>query len=222
VPTETAPFTLPPLDPEWATGVGGPVQIVDKDTGHCWRLPQLASAFPDARFVFIVRDPVDAVRSLVAGWRHPHWFFTYRVSTELNIRGYSDELPWGRHWWNFNLFPGWEALGGASLAEVGTQQWVAAMEPLVTDGLPLIQDGRAMVTTFEQILADPQGALGDIAEFTGLDAEAIIGTGLDRAYMSMVSSFFDPGDPDGEIDRLAERARHVLEPLSLYVTDAKW
>ena len=222
VQTETAPFTLPPLDPEWATDSIGPVRIVDKDTGHCWRLPQLASAFPDARFVFIVRDPIDAVRSLVAGWRHPHWFFTYRVNTELHIRGYSDELAWGKHWWNFNIFPGWESLGDSSIAEVGTQQWVAAMEPVVRDGLPLIKDGRAMVTTFEQIIADPHRALGDIADFAGLDTEAIIGNGLDRAYMSMVSSFFDPGDLDGEIDRLADRARSVLGPLAPHVSDAKW
>jgi hypothetical protein len=38
----------------------------------------------------------------------------------------------------------------------------------------------------------------------------------------MASSFFDPGNPDGEIDRLAERARDLLEPLAPHVADAKW
>jgi hypothetical protein len=192
--------------------------MVDKDTGHCWRLPELASAFPDARFVFVVRDPINAVRSLVAGWRHPTWFFTYRTDQELRIAGYSDELPWGRHWWNFNIFPGWESLTDASVAEVGTEQWTAAMRPVVEQGIPLIEQGRAMVTSYEAIVADPRRALGGIAEFAGLDADAVIGDGIDKAYMSMVASTFDPGNGERDIERLAEQARNVIEPLAQHLS----
>lgn len=215
VQTETAPFTLPPLDAEWASDAAGPVRIVDKDTGHCWRLPELAGAFPDARFIFVVRDPVDAISSLVAGWRHPTWFFTYRVEQDLRISGYSDEFAWGRRWWNFNLFPGWESLVDASIAEVGAEQWTAAMRPLVRDGRALLEQGRATVTSYEAIVTHPGRTLGSIADFAGLDAGAVIGRGLDRAYMSMVPATFDPGD--GDIVHLADRARSVLDPLAPYL-----
>ena len=212
VQTETAPFTLPPIDPVWATDTTGPVRLVDKDTGHCWRLPELSMAFPDARFIFVVRDPLDAIRSLVAGWRHPTWFFTYPVDRDLRIRGYSDQFAWGQRWWNFNLFPGWESLVDATIEEVGAEQWAAALRPVIEHGLPLVEQGRAMVTTYEAVVADPPGTLRRIAEFSGLDADAIIGEGLDKAYMSMVPSTFDPGG--GDIDQLADRARALLDPLS--------
>ena len=218
VQTETAPFTLPPLAATYAQDTTGDVRMVDKDTGHCWRLPQLSEAFPDAQFLFVVRDPVETLRSLVAGWRHPTWFFTYRLDTDLQIAGYSDELPWGRHWWNFNIFPGWESLTDASVAEVGTEQWTAAMRPVVQEGIPLIEQGRAMVTSYEEIVADPRSTLGVIAEFAGLDPDAVIGDGIDKAYMSMVPLTFDPGDGDGEIRRLAEQARSVIEPLAQHLS----
>lgn len=212
VQTETAPFTLPPLDPEWALDSDGPIRMVDKDTGHCWRLPELSEAFPDARFVFVVRDPVDAIRSLVAGWRHPVWFFTYRVPFDLAIEGYSEETPGGRNWWNFNLFEGWESLGRASLAEVASRQWEAAMVPVVRHGLALVEQGRGMFVSYERLVADPEGVLGRLAEFAELDASSVIGDGLDRVYMSMASGTFDPGS--GDLEGRARSARGVLDPIA--------
>lgn len=212
VQTETAPFTLPPLDPTFAQETTGPVRMVDKDTGHCWRLPELSKAFPDAQFLFVVRDPVESVRSLVAGWRHPTWFFTYRMDTDLDIDGYSDERPWGRRWWNFNLFPAYESLVNASLPELCTEQWSAAMRPVVTHGMPLVDEGRAMFVTFESIVADPARSLGAIADFTGLAADVLIADGLEKAYMSMTDATFDPGS--GDIARHAVTARALLDPVA--------
>jgi len=215
VQTETAPFTVPPLGAVWATDTDGPVRIVDKDTGHCWRLPELADTFPDAQFVFVVREPEEAIRSLMAGWRHPTWFFTYRMEVELNISGYSSLAPWARRWWNFNLFPGWEKLVNASLEEVAAQQWESAVNPVIDHGIPLIQEGRAIITTYERIVTAPTETLGTIAEFTGLDADALIGNGLDKNYMSMRALLFDAGS--GDIGPRAARARSLLEPFAQFL-----
>lgn len=212
--TETAPFCLPPLDATFATQTSGPVRVVDKDTGHCWRLPQLATAFPDAQFVFVVRDPLPAITSLVAGWRHPTWFFTYRMAEELAIRGYSDELPWGRNWWNFNLFPGYEEFTSASLAELCAEQWSAAMRPVVEHGLPLVEQGRALFTTYEELVASPHTTLEMVSNFTGLDSSAVVGSGLDRTYMSMLPSTWDPGDSDAALQAGADAARSTLAPVA--------
>lgn len=212
VQTETAPFTLPPLAATYAQDTTGDVRMVDKDTGHCWRLPQLSEAFPDAQFLFVVRDPVETLRSLVAGWRHPTWFFTYRLDTDLQIAGYSDDRPWGSRWWNFNIFPGYESLLRSPLEEVCAQQWAAAVRPLVEYGLPLVEQGRAMFTSYENLVADPQRTLGRIADFTGLDAAAIIGDGLDKAYMSMIAGTFDPGSAD--IESHAQTVGNLLDPIA--------
>lgn len=212
VQTETAPFTLPPLGATYASETAGDVRMVDKDTGHCWRLPQLAEAFPDARFVCIVRDPEPAMRSLIAGWRHPSWFFTYRLESELSISGYSDEFAWGRHWWNFNLFPGYQELTGVSLAQVCAEQWSAAVRPVIEHGLPLVDQGRAMFVRFESLVEDPRSTLARVAGFAGLDVDAVVGNGLDKAYMSMASSTWDPGESERELAALAAHARSELTP----------
>lgn len=214
VQTETAPFTLPPLEATFASETTGPVRMVDKDTGHCWRLPELAEAFPDARFVFVVRDPAAAIRSLVAGWRHPVWFFTYRMAQDLAITRYSDAFDWGHRWWNFNLFPGYEDLCRASIEEVCAEQWSAAMRAVVRDGLPLVREGRAVFTSYERIVSDPSATLRAIAEFTGLDAAAVVGSGLDRVYMSMTATTWNPGEADDLLDELSTRARTVLDPVT--------
>jgi hypothetical protein len=215
VQSETAPFTLPPLDPEWAADTDGPVRLVDKDTGHCWRIPELSAAFPDAQFIFVVRDPEDAIRSLMAGWRHPTWFFTYRLDTPLNIAGYSDLAPWGKRWWNFNLFPGWESLVNAPIEEVAAAQWSAALTPIIEHGVPLIEQGRAFVTTYERLTSETRATLSAIAEFADLDADALMAEDLDRAYMSMSAATFDPGSSD--LRQRADRARTLLDPLSTFL-----
>ncbi len=213
VQTETAPFTLPPLEATYASATVGRVRMVDKDTGHCWRLPELAGAFPDARFVCIVRDPEPAMRSLMAGWRHPSWFFTYRLDAELRISGYSDEFEWGRHWWNFNLFPGHEQLINASLAQVCAEQWAAAIRPVVEHGLPLADQGRALFVRFENLVADPHATLTRIARFTGLDVETVAGNGLEKSYMSMARNTWDPGGAERQLAELAAQARRELAPV---------
>ena len=213
--SETAPFTRPPLDPMWAADSNGLVRVVDKDTGHCWRLPELSVAFPDAQFIFIVRDPAHAIRSLMAGWRHPTWFFTYRLDTPLNIAGYSELSPWGRRWWNFNLFPGWESLVNAPLEEVAGAQWCAALTPIIEHGVPLIERGRALVTTYERLVSEPGPTLSAIAEFVDLDAPALLAHGLNPTYMSMRPSTFNPGN--GDLQPYADRARTLLDPLSTFL-----
>lgn len=217
VQSETAPFTLPPLGATFASDVDGPIRMVDKDTGHCWRIPALAQAFPDARFVFVVRNPVDAVRSLVAGWRHPTWFFTYRMDVDLHIGGYSDDVPWGRRWWNFNIFPGHESLVSASLPEVCAEQWAAAMRPVAEHGARLVTQGRATFVAFERLVAQPREVLGSVAEFLNLDAMSLIGDGLGAAYMSMAPGTYDTGAMD--IEAAALKVRTALDPVAHLVPE---
>ena len=182
---ETAPFTIPPTSCVWAAASDGPVRMVDKDTGHCWRLPELAQAFTDATFVFMLRDPASAVASLVNGWLHPHWFFTYHVAEPLAVAGYSDAFEWGRHWWNFNMFPGWEDLREAPLPVVCAQQWAAAVRAMAADGEPLVADGRARFVSFDRLVAEPRTVLRGLAQWLDLDQAAVAEPRLEQVFMSM-------------------------------------
>ena len=84
----------------------GPTRLLEKTPKNALRIPFLAHAFPDARFVYLYRDPRETVSSMLDAWRSGR-FVTY------------PKLP---HWdgppWSLLLTPGWRGLNGRSLAEI--------------------------------------------------------------------------------------------------------
>ena len=55
----------------------GPTRLLEKTPKNALRIPFLARAFPDARFVFLYRDPRETVSSMLDAWRSER-FVTYR------------------------------------------------------------------------------------------------------------------------------------------------
>jgi hypothetical protein len=47
----------------------GPTRLLEKTPKNALRIPFLAQAFPDARFVFLYRDPRETVSSMLDAWR---------------------------------------------------------------------------------------------------------------------------------------------------------
>jgi hypothetical protein len=100
---------------------------------NAFRLSFLRSLFPVARFevLHLVRNPAAAVNGLIDGWCH-RGFFHRAVDIPLRITGYSDRFPrWGRRWWNFDFWPGWEQWSAAPLAEVCAEQWRSAHQAVL-------------------------------------------------------------------------------------------
>jgi hypothetical protein len=176
-PHETA--ETPPFTPLGFAGRSGEaerpddVRLLDKDTGHVYRMPLLRQLFPDARFLFVVRDAPPTISSLIEAWRHPRWFFSYRMPIELRIRGYSDRYPWGARWWNLNLPPDWPELVDRPLEEVCARVWASGNEQILAH-LPDL-DGRrqALLVRYEELCADPAGMMERVADFIGLPHEEI-------------------------------------------------
>lgn len=92
---------------------------------NAFRLRFLREMFPAARFrlVHLTRNPAASINGLMDGWCH-HGFFNVDVGDRLRIPGYSDRYPgWGRRWWNFDFWPGWEEWVDRPLAAVCAEQW---------------------------------------------------------------------------------------------------
>lgn len=114
------------------------------------RIPVIAAADPDVRFVRVVRDPRRAVPSLVTAWR------SRRFASEPELPGW-----WGEPW-SFPLIPGWPELAGKPLHEVAATQWLT-IDSLVRDDLADIDPSRVTVVRFEDLLADPAGEIARVA-----------------------------------------------------------
>jgi uncharacterized protein (TIGR03032 family) len=138
---------------------GNPVEagvtLLEKTPKNALRIPFLAAAFPEARFVYLYRDPVDTLASTVEGWR------SGRFTTYPELPGW-DGLPW-----SFLLVPGWQDLQGLPLAELAARQWSTTVETIVDDLLALPPD-RWSVTAHGQFLQDPQGEIERLCSVLGL------------------------------------------------------
>src|SRR5439155_16608328 len=96
----------------------GGVRLLEKTPKNSLRVPFLASVFPDARFVYLYRDPRETVSSMLDAWR------SGRFATYADLPGWS-EPPW-----SLLLVPGWRELVGRPPAEIVTTQWATATEVL--------------------------------------------------------------------------------------------
>lgn len=136
-----------------------PVRFLEKTPKNALRIPFLRAVFPDARFVYLYREPKDTISSMVEAWRE-RAFVAYR------------SLPgWPYRDWSFLLVPGWQSLRDRSLIEIATYQWQSAHEHILAD---LREVPRAFWhrVNYTELLREPQRVVRDIAEFAELSWDA--------------------------------------------------
>jgi hypothetical protein len=164
---EITPFCFPPRgDRPAPADLAEGIRLVEKSIQSCFRIPFLRKIFPDAKYVFVVRDPRSSIGSLMDAWLHPRMFFSYKVPCELRIKGYSDVFPWGGRWWNLSLPPGWRDLTDLPLAEVCAHNWRIHNEAVLRASRDLAGD--AIVVRYEDVRADPAATREKVASVVEL------------------------------------------------------
>src|SRR5690606_30949597 len=89
-----------------APAAGAAVRMLEKTPKNALRIPLLRRVFPDARFIYLHRDPRQVLGSMLDGWQSGG-FATY------------PGLPgWAGPAWSFLLVPGWRGLSGQPLADI--------------------------------------------------------------------------------------------------------
>lgn len=151
-------------------------QLVVKTPSNCYRLEFLRALFPQARLriLHLKRNPLSSVNGLGCGWTH-HGFFSHQVEDELRIPGYSERGPWGNHWWNFDLPPGWRDWTQAPLVDVCSYQWRSAHEATL-DYLQRHPDTDLLSLRFEDFIRDRpsrEAALKQVTDWLGVDLEPL-------------------------------------------------
>jgi uncharacterized protein (TIGR03032 family) len=139
--------------------------LLEKTPKNSLRVPFLAKAFPDARFVYLYREPHESLASMMAAWESGR-FVTY------------PQLPgWDGPPWSLVLTPEWRALNGADLAEVVAEQWRMTSEILLHD-LAKVPEDRWAVTGYHNLVADPQGEITRLCDFLDLEWDRELTPGL--------------------------------------------
>lgn len=136
------------------------VRLIEKTPRNALNIPFLLQLFPDARFVYLHRDPRAAVASLIEAWTLG--LATGRFSTFPDLPG------WDRRTWCFLLPPGWRSMKGKSLAEIAAFQWSAA-NAIIVEQLSALAPERWTAVSFESLLGRPPETLRRLAAFAGVE-----------------------------------------------------
>jgi len=131
------------------------IRLLEKTPKNALRIPFLKTLYPDALFIYLYREPLGNISSLVEGWRSRR-FISYQ------------NLPnWRAKDWQFLLIPGWEELNGKSLLEICTKQWASANETIIQDLHPLKRKDWYQLS-YQDLIDKPVDSLKQIAEFIGV------------------------------------------------------
>jgi hypothetical protein len=124
------------------------------------RIPFLDTVFPDARFIFLWRDPRENLGSIIEAWRSGNWI-TYT------------ELPGWDGPWSLLLPPGWQALRGHPVAEVAAFQWESANR-IVLDDLGRLAPERWTAVGYAELLSQPEATIRRLCAFAALEFDAAL------------------------------------------------
>ena len=132
-----------------------PIRFVEKTPLNTLRVPLLASMFPDARFVFLIRRPEAVISSLMEGWKI--W------------TGVDEDEDWRFTEWREHYVrpPGWQRWTDRPLQEICAFQWVRTNEIALAD-LDRHCPDRYRIVRHEDAIADPVAVYGELREFCDL------------------------------------------------------
>lgn len=135
-------------------------RLVDKSVHFGLWLDAVERVFPDARLVHVTRHPESCIRSMIAGWREPGRFETWRLPEALQANGVTH--------WCFPLPAGWRELLGLPLAERVAGQWCAIQAGILAASARARDEGRYLRLHLEDLSGAPEPALRALADFAGL------------------------------------------------------
>ena len=178
-----------------------PIRLVEKTPANCLRIPFLARLFPDAKFIFVVRQGEDVVSSLMEGWK---------------VWSRTEHTAWSFNKWHYIVPPGWQRWVGRQLVEICAFQWIEANTTAWADLNEHCQ-GRYLLVRHEDLLAKPQAEYETIRAFCELPPSKYFTAQLD----SIKSRVYTTG---GSAPRLGKwkdlhyteitSIRPLLEPLN--------
>lgn len=144
----------------------GATIFLEKTPKNALRIPFFDRIFPDARFIFLWRDPRENISSIMEAWRSGR-FTTYR-----GLPGFPEP-------WSLLLPPGYEAMRGQPLEEIAAFQWDTTNR-IVLDDLSTLAPDRWTSVAYADLVSDPAATIERLLGFLGIEPDAAVAAHLDR------------------------------------------
>jgi hypothetical protein len=180
---------------------GAEIRLLEKTPKNALRIPFFNAVFPDARFIFLWRDPRENLASIIEAWRSGNWT-TY------------PQLPGWDGPWSMLLPPGWQRLRGQPLAEIAAYQWECANR-LVLDDLAPLEPQRWTSLRYSDLVSQPRAAIERLCEFARIEFDEALAR---RVAEPLPLSRYTQTPPAAEKWRAHEHAILAVLPK----VDATW
>ena len=196
---------------------GSKKRLIDKTPRNALRVPFVNELFPDAHFVYLMRDGRDNVNSLINAWRTPR-YRTYEMPEPHAIPGVDPK------WWKFVLYPGWRDDVRGPVELVCAKQWVASND-LALAASKDIDAPRWTPIRYEDLVEEPEAEIGRLMDALDLPYEQPVRERARATKTTAINVVTPPErgkwrreNPD-EITSILERIRPTMEAMG-YDTDA--
>jgi hypothetical protein len=127
-----------------------PIRFLEKTPKNSLRVDFLNRVFPDALFIYLVRDPKENISSIMEAWR------SNRFVTYPQLPGFGD--------WSLLLPDNWAQQRGKTQQEIAAFQWQQANDAIITSLLELPKS-RWYMLTYRDLVAQPSKQLAAICQF---------------------------------------------------------
>jgi Sulfotransferase family/Aspartyl/Asparaginyl beta-hydroxylase len=147
-------------DAEGQPASGTAAIFLEKTPKNSLRIPFLKRVFPDARFVFLWREPRGNVASIIEAWRSGRWV------TYPELAGWDGP-------WSLLLPPQWRLMRGRPLEEIAAWQWDSANR-IVLDDLSALPRGDWTAVRYDELVTAPSATVTRLCAFLGIDVDAAL------------------------------------------------
>ncbi len=154
------------------------LRFVEKTPKNSLRIPFFEQIFPDARFIYLWRDPRENISSIMEAWRSGNW------KTYNGLDGFDGP-------WSLLLPPGWQQMNQRDLQEIAAFQWETTNR-IIMDDLAQVPRDRWSVLDYQSLLQDPKAVMEKLCRFIEVDFDAALSA---RVSMPLPNSRFTQTAP---------------------------
>lgn len=133
------------------------LRFLEKTPKNALRIPFFQRLFPDARFIFLWRDPRENISSIIEAWRSGRWV-TY------------PDLPGWDGPWSLLLPPQWQLQRGRPLPEIAAWQWDSANR-CICDDLATLPRESWTVARYDELRDSAPATIRRLCDFLGIGVD---------------------------------------------------